>query len=46
VSNLADDLRDAIIEYQVRTDTEKLAPDNSFMPFIVLGAEGNLRAKP
>ena len=45
VSDLADDLRDAVIEYQVRTDAEKPAPDNSLMPLIVLGAEGNLRAK-
>jgi hypothetical protein len=43
VSGLADDLRDAIVEYQVCTDTEKWMSDGSLMLFIVLAAVGNPR---
>jgi hypothetical protein len=45
VSDLADNLRDAILEYQVCTDTEKQTPDSSLTPFPVLAADGNLQAR-
>jgi hypothetical protein len=42
---LADDLRDAIVEYQVGTDIEKRTPDGPLMQLIVLATEGDLQAK-
>jgi hypothetical protein len=45
VSDLADSLRDAIVEYQVCTDTEKRTPGSFLTPFTVLTADGNLQAK-
>ena len=44
VSDLADDLRDAILEYQVCTDTEKRALGSSLTPLIVIAADSNLQA--
>ena len=44
--DLADDLRDAIVEYQVRKNIGKRAHNNSLMVrSIVRTAEGNLRAE-
>ena len=45
VSDLADDLRDIVVEYQVGTDTEKRVLDSSLTPLIVLAADGNLQAR-
>jgi hypothetical protein len=45
VSDLADSLRDAIVEYQVCTDTENRTPGSLLTPFIALAADGNLQAK-
>ena len=42
--DLADDLRDAIVEYQVSTDVGKRAPGSSLIQLAVLTAGGNLRA--
>ena len=43
-SDLADNLRDAIVEYQVCTDIEKRTSDSSLMLLTVLAADGNLQA--
>ena len=44
--DLADDLRDAIVEYQVSTNIAKRRQGGSFeMGFIVRAAESNLRTK-
>jgi len=45
VSNLADDFRDAILDYQVSTDVEKRTPDSLLTRLVVLAAEGNLQPK-
>lgn len=46
VCDLADDLRDAIVEYQVWGDIDKRMWDGSLtMRFIVRAAEGNLRTE-
>ena len=42
--DLADDLRDAIVEYQVSTDVGKRALGSSLIQLAVLTAGGNLRA--
>ena len=44
-SDLANSLRDAILEYQVCTDTQKGMPDSSLTPLTVLAADSNLQAK-
>jgi hypothetical protein len=44
-SDLADNLRDAIVEYQVCTDAENWTPGSLLTPFTVLAADGNLQAK-
>ena len=44
-SDLADSLRDVIVEYQVCTDTENRTPGSLLMPFTALAADGNLQAK-
>ena len=43
--DLADDLRDAIVEYQVRTDSERRTLDHLPIQLSVLPAGGNLWAK-
>jgi len=45
VCDLADDLRDTIIEYQVSTDTEKHTRNGMFILFIGRAAEGDLQAE-
>lgn len=45
VRDLAEDFRDAILDYQVSTDTEKRPPDSLLMRLIVLAAESNLQPK-
>jgi hypothetical protein len=46
VCDLADDLRDAIVEYQVRKNIGKRTQHGSLMVrSIVRAAEGNLRAE-
>jgi len=45
VCDLADDLRDVIVEYQVSTDIEKRTLGGSLMRLIVITAEGDLRAE-
>jgi len=46
VCDLADDVRDAIIEYQVSTSIGKLTQDGSLsMHFIDRAAESNLQAE-
>ena len=46
VCDLADDLRDAVVEYQVRRNIGKHAHNNSHMVrAIVRATEGNLRTK-
>ena len=42
--DIADDLRDGIVEYQVGADAEKYVLDSSFMQPTVLAAGGNLWA--
>jgi hypothetical protein len=45
VCDLADDLRDTIIEYQVSAEIEKRTPDSPLMQLVVFAAGGNLRAE-
>ena len=45
VCDLADDVRDAIVEYQVSIRTEKYARESLTRPPTVLAAERNLQAK-
>ena len=45
VSDLADSLRDAIVEYQVCTDTENWTPGSLLTPFTVLATDSNLQAR-
>ena len=45
VCDLADDLRDAIVEYQVGIDIEQRTRDGSFMDLIGHAAEGNLQVE-
>ena len=45
VCDLADDLGDAIVEYQVGTGIEKRTLDGPLMRLVVLPAEGDLRSK-
>ena len=46
VCDLADDLRDAVVEYQVRRNIGKRAYNSSLMVrSVVRTAEGNLRAE-
>jgi hypothetical protein len=45
VSDLAEDLRDVVLDYQVSTGTIKPAPDGSLMRPTVLAAEGDLQPK-
>ena len=46
VRDLADDLRDAVVEYQVRKNVGKYAHNDSHMVrSIVRATEGNLRAE-
>jgi hypothetical protein len=44
-SGLADDLRDAIVEYQVGTGTKKRLPGSPLMPLTVLATDDNLQAQ-
>ena len=46
VRGLADDLRDAIVEYQVSINIERHAEGSSLMQFIGRAAEGDLQAEP
>ena len=45
VCDLADDLRDAIVEYQVGIDTKQRTRDGSLMHLIGHAAEGNLQVE-
>ena len=45
VCDLADGLRDAIVEYQVSIDIEQRTGDSSFMQLIGRAAGGNLQAE-
>ena len=45
VCDLADDLRDAIVEYQVGIIIEKHTLDSALTRLTVLAAEGDLRAE-
>ena len=45
VCDLADDLRDAIVEYQVSTNTGNCTQGGSLIQFIGGAAEGNLQAE-
>jgi hypothetical protein len=44
-SDLAEDLRDAIVDYRVDTDTENRTLGSSLMPLTVLAADGNLQSR-
>ena len=46
VCDLADDLRDAIVEYQVSIDIEQHTEGGLLMHFIGRSAERNLQAEP
>ena len=45
VCDLADDLRDAIVEYQVSVNPEKQLQDSSFTQFAGCTTKGNLQAE-
>ena len=45
VSDLAEDLRDAIVEYQVSNNGRSEKLNDSLMQFAVFSAEGDLRTK-
>jgi hypothetical protein len=45
VSGLADSLRDAIVEYQVGTNTRMRMPGSSLTSLTVLAADDNLQAR-
>ena len=45
VCDLADDLRDVIVEYQVSNIAEKHIPDSWLILLVVLATEGDLQAK-
>ena len=45
VCDLADDLRDVIVEYQVSTDIGNCMQGGSLIQFIGGAAEGNLQAE-
>ena len=45
VYDVADDLGDAIVEYQVSTGVKKYTLDSPLMQSVVLSAEGDLRSK-
>jgi hypothetical protein len=45
ICDLAYDLRDALVEYQVGIHSEKCTRDSQLMPSIVLATECNLQAK-
>ena len=45
VCDLADDLRDTIVEYQVSTNPEKHMQGDLLMQFIGCTAKGNLQAE-
>jgi hypothetical protein len=44
-SDVVDNLRDAIVEYQVGANTQTRTPGSSLMSFTVLAADGNLQAR-
>ena len=45
ICDLADDVRDAIVEYQVSVGIPTHAPSSSLIKVLVLARESNIRAK-